>query len=364
MKREAGILALGLAVLLGPACGRKGPLQAPVSRGPQPVERLTARQRAETILLEWTNPEKSVDGRPLKGLDAVEIWVFERGLPGGARPGSASEIEKAARLARRIPRPEFRSFRGPSGAPGGMAFPFVFDPGPAGPKDLAFTVRVLDSGKRASDFAAPVAVGVRPCPKPPWNVEARAFRDHIGISWRGPGSNTDGTKPESVSGYAVYRFEDDGPERRLGTTASDVTRFEDRDVKFGRAYGYFVRAFAAGTEGEVESGDSVTAKVVPRDVFPPEAPAGLVAIPGPGAISLSWAAVREEDLAGYRVWRKEPGVSGYVALTTGLLPVNAFTDTSVMKGKSYVYAVSAVDKDGNESPRAECGPVGLKESGA
>ena len=361
MKREAAIFALGLAVLLGPACGRKGPLQPPLSAGPKPVEGLTARQRAETIVLEWTNPEKAVDGRPARDLDAAEIWVFDRGLPDGPAAG----IEKAARLARRIVRAEFASFRGPAeGSLRRMAFAFVFDPGPAGPKDLAFTVRVFDGKRRASEFAAPVVVAVRPCPKPPWNVEAKAFRDHIEVIWWGPESNIDGTKPESVGGYAVYRFEGESPERRLGTTGSDVTRFEDRDFTFGRAYRYFVRALAPGAGGEVESGDSVTANVVPRDVFPPDPPAGLVAIGAPEAISLSWAAGREDDLAGYRVWRKEPGVSGYTALTTGLLAANAFTDTTAAAGKTYVYAVSAVDKDGNESPKAECGPVALKEGGA
>ena len=104
MKREARILALGLAVLLGPACGKKGPLQPPLSAGPQPVEGLTARQRAAAVILEWTNPERAVDGRPLGALDAAEVWVFERGLPPGFRPGSGKDVEKAARLARRIPR--------------------------------------------------------------------------------------------------------------------------------------------------------------------------------------------------------------------------------------------------------------------
>lgn len=365
MKRAAAILALGLALLPGQACGKKGPLQPPLSAGPKPVEGLTARQRAETVILEWTNPEKAVDGRPVGALEAVEIWVFDRGLPAGARPGPAAEVEKAARLARRIPRAEFASFRGPAeGASRSMAFAFVFDPGPAGPKDLAFTVRVLDGKRRGSDFAAPVAVAVRTCPKPPWNVEARVLRDRIEISWWGPESNIDGTKPESVSGYAVYRFEGESPERRLGTTASDVTRYEDRGFRFGQTYSYFVRALAAGTKEEVESGDSAAAEAVARDIFPPDPPAGLVAIAAPDAVSLSWAAGREEDLAGYRVWRKEPGLSDYVALTPGLLAANAFTDATAARGKTYIYAVSAVDKDGNESARAESGPVGLKEGGA
>jgi len=365
MKRRAAILALGLAVFLCPACGKKGPLQPPLAAGPKTVEDLTARQRAAAVVLEWTNPAKAVDGRPIGSLEAVEVWVFDRGLPAGARRGDASEVERTARLARRISRPEFEGFGGPAAGPvGRMTFPFAFDAGPAGPKDLAFTVRVIDGKRRASAFAAPVAVALRPCPGPPGPVTVAVLRDRIEVSWAKPEANTDGTRPASVGGYAVYRSEGEEPWRRLGATEADVTRFEDGDFRFGRTYRYVVRALAPGPGDEVESGDSAAAEAAARDVFPPDPPVGLVAIPAPEAISLSWTAGREEDLAGYRVWRREPGVSDFVALTPGLLAANAFTDTTAAKGKTYVYAVSAVDRDGNESSRSEAGPVGLKESRA
>ena len=367
MKREAVVLALGLAVFLSASCGKKGPLQPPVSAAPKPVEGLTARQRAATVILEWANPDRSVDGRPVGDLAAVEVWVFDRGLAAGSKPVRAEDVEKSARLARRVPRPEFAGFRDPAGGPPRrMTFPFAFDPGPAGPKQLAFTVRVFDAKRRASDFAAPVAVALRPCPEPPRKVAARTHHDHIELNWEAHGWNIDGTGAKGVGGYAVYRSDGEGPARRMGRTGSGVTRFEDRDFKFGQAFLYFVRALAPGTDGEVEveSGDSAAVTVEPRDVFPPDAPAGLVAIATQDGISLSWAAGREEDLAGYRVWRKEPESSEFAALTTGLLAANAFTDTTAAKGKLYVYAVSAVDRDGNESPRSECGPVGLKEGGA
>jgi hypothetical protein len=369
MKRSAGILALGLAVLLGPACGKKGPLQPPLTREPKPVERLTAFQRGETILLEWTNPEKYVDGRPLGALETVEIWVFDRGLAPVGRPLPSAEVEKTARLARRIIKEEFVSFRGQAGTQTStMAFPYVFDPGPSSPKTLGFTVRVRDSKKRASDFSPPTAVTIRTCPKPPWAVEARVFRRFIEVIWSAPGSNTDGTEPENVAGYVVYRYEGGGPARKLtpspldGQSHEGFFRFEDRDFAFGKAYGYFIRAVAAGTEGAVESGDSIAAEIVPRDIFPPDPPAGLVAVSGPEVISLSWDPVRDEDLAGYRVWKKEAGEPGFVQLTQGVLSGNAFTDPAVQQGKTYVYAVSAEDKNGNESPKSETGPVSLKGS--
>ena len=161
MARPFATLILGLPLLVFPACGRKGPLVIPAGREPMAVEGLVAAQRGQVVLLEWTNPVKAVSGRPLTDLEAVEIWVFDGGLATDGRPFAPAEVEKTARLARRIPKEEFGNFRGRDGARDtGMAFSFAFDPGPAGPRRLAFAVRVFDVKGRASDFAPPVAVEI------------------------------------------------------------------------------------------------------------------------------------------------------------------------------------------------------------
>jgi hypothetical protein len=151
---------VGLGLVLCPGCGRKGPLILPQGGAPQVVEGLTAVQEGSAVVLEWTNPGKTVAGHPLEPLSAVEIWVFERGLPVAGRALASADVEKTARLVRRIPREEFGRFGAPTGRPAGMSFPFVFDPGPAGPKTLAFTVRVFDIKGRASDFSAPAAADI------------------------------------------------------------------------------------------------------------------------------------------------------------------------------------------------------------
>jgi hypothetical protein len=354
MARPFATLILGLPLLVFSACGRKGPLEIPLGREPLAVEGLTAVQRGQVVYLEWTNPVKAVSGRLLAGLETVEIWVFDRGLPPGGGTFPSAEVEKKARLARRISKEEFGSFQGRSGAgESGLAFPFVFDQGPAGPKNLAFTLRVLDSAKRASGFAMPVAVEIRACPNPPIRVGVQVVADFIEVRWGPPDSNIDGPRPENVGGYAVYRFVRDGPKRKLALLPADEIRFEDRDFEFGKAYNYFVRAVAAGTEGAVESGDSQAAEIVPRDVFPPAAPAGLVALAGDDLVSLSWRPAKERDIDGYRVWRKEAGGPIFGALGGGLVRENTFTDRSAAKGVSYIYAVSAVDLTGNEGPKSE-----------
>ncbi len=361
MARPFSILILASSLLVSPACGRKGPLQLAPGREPMAVEGLAAVQRGASVILEWMNPVKAVSGRPLADVGMAEIWVFEKGLPPAGHPLVTSEVQKTARLARRIPQKEFASFQGRAGSPAAaLVFPFAFDPGPDGPKRLAFAVRVIDSKNHASDFGAPAAVDIRPCPKPPASVSARVFPDSIEVGWKGADANIDGTPLGNLGGYAVYRYEGGGPPRRLNPSPVDGLTFADRDFEFGKAYGYFVRAVAAGTQAAVESGDSLIAEVVPRDVFPPAAPDGLAVLAGEGFVSLSWRPAKDRDLDGYRVWRKEAADSPFAPLGAGLVRDNTFTDRSAEKGVSYLYGVSAVDLTGNASPIAGSAPVVAK----
>lgn len=159
MARPHRTLVLGLALVAGLACGRKGPLELPPGREPAAVEGLSASLRGDTVVLEWANPVKAVSGHPLSGLAAVEVWVFDGGLPAGSPAPSSAEAEKAARLVRRIPREEFgQHLKEPGREAGSMVFVYAL---PAdGSARLAFTVRVFDAKGRASDFAPPVAVEI------------------------------------------------------------------------------------------------------------------------------------------------------------------------------------------------------------
>ena len=354
MKRSAGIIALGLAVLLGSACGKKGPLQLPLAREPKPAERLTAFQRGRSIILEWTDPGKYIDGHPLKAAGAAELWILEPGPEAGAKPPALRDFGTRARLARRIAPNELRP------GPGGVRFAYSLAGDQAGHRNLAFSVRVLDAARRPSKFCLPVMVEIQLCPLPPEIGDVRVLKDRVEISWTPPAANIDGSKPAIVAGYTVYRSDGMSEPEKLTPSPTAGLSFEDRSFQFGASYTYTVRACATVTNPCLESDDSAARNIVPRDIFPPDLPAGLVAVPGPGVISLSWEPVRDQGLAGYRVWRKEEGGAEFDPLTPGLLPGNTFTDSSALKGKTYVYAVSAKGKNGTESARTETGPVSLK----
>jgi predicted small lipoprotein YifL len=361
MKRSAGILALGLAVFLWPACGRKGPLQPPAAREPKSVEGLTVFQRGGSIILEWTNPAKYADGRPLGPLGTAEVWLADPGPGQGTEPLTPQDFKARARLVRRLaggdlePAPEASS--GPASV---TRFAYQFSAENPGLRRLAFSVRVLDAKRRPSKFCPPVRVETRTCPLPPEILDVRVFADRIELNWAPPSGNVDRTGPASVSGYLVYRSAGGAKPEKLTPAPVPGPTFEDRRFAFEVPYTYVVRACAAGPDPCLESDDSAPREILAQDTFPPDPPRGLVALAGPGVISLSWEAGREEDLAGYRVFRKEAAESGFASLKPGTTAGLSFTDASVEPGKTYTYAVSALDKKGNESPKAESRLVSLK----
>ncbi len=81
----------------------------------------------------------------------------------------------------------------------------------------------------------------------------------------------------------------------------------------------------------------------PRHVRP-ESTAGVLVVAGPGAISLSWDANTEPDLAGYLVLRGEAAGDTLQPLTPTPIAATNYEDKTAQPGVRYVYAIVAVDK--------------------
>ncbi|MER8046817.1 PA14 domain-containing protein [Streptomyces sp. NPDC094032] len=87
------------------------------------------------------------------------------------------------------------------------------------------------------------------------------------------------------------------------------------------------------------------------DTVRPLAPGGVAATydRNSGRATLRWAANKEMDLAGYRVYRRT-GTSPWSRISTAAPRTTTyFTDVPPFTGQVYVYEVRAVDKAGNES---------------
>ena len=92
------------------------------------------------------------------------------------------------------------------------------------------------------------------------------------------------------------------------------------------------------------------------DTEPPATPRGVRSITGDGQVIVEWFPNGEADLAGYNIWRDDDGNEEFdllaeVSSDSSDADVDrlSFVDEEVINGRSYSYAISAVDYDGNES---------------
>ncbi len=186
------------------------------------------------------------------------------------------------------------------------------------------------------------------------------------LSWLFPLENRLGQPLTQLKGFSLYRCETDGvaPDRRclkdfavladidlsyprVGQVQGEAVVFRDTRLRPGRRYEYKVAAYGPRRY----LGDFAPALSHAWGVLP-QAPRDLKAQPGDRSVTLTWTPVARladgsptTDLAGYRVYRRDPGRSAQ-RVTPQLLPEPVFQEVALMNGVEYTYTVRAVRRVG------------------
>lgn len=330
MKPIVSRLALGMFLLAAIACGKAGPPQPPVPRGPLPPATVTVRQTGETAVVCFTVPDPR-GAKPNQVLAASEVLrvTYAPGLQVPRDP-------QAFRV-----RSQTIGTPGPEDLVPGRRL-CVTDPGlpaleggPAG-WTLRYAVRLRDRGGRPSSLiAAPDLVAVA-SPSPPVNVRAEMTSDGAVLRW-------DAVAEPPDAQYLVYRAEGSEPIPETPLTAQSIARLEflDEAPVPGKTYRYAVRVEALPGLPVRESASSAEVQVVATDLFAPERPSGLVAVQERGAVRLFWNPNTERDLAGYRLERRRPGGAWEIR---GRPVEPLFLDDAVVPGDRWEYRVVAIDR--------------------
>jgi len=363
MKNFFSVLLTTILLLSGLSCGKKGNILPPLVRFPQTAEDVRIVQKAEQIILTWQNPTAYDDGSALSAIEEIEIWVLEVKTTKEKETAEiqAEGFEQKAKLYATIEKDQISEYLGEERAgEGSMRYSY-----PLSGKDFlstkyTFGLRIKDN-KRYSPFSALISLKPVVLPLPPSNAAAVVYTDRIEIQWQPPSKNIDQSIPPNVKGYNIYRSEGEAEPQLLNAGLIKEEKYDDRNFVFGQTYKYFVRASATDTSPYLESEDSAGIEILTRDTFAPEAPKGLISVAGQDVLSISWDASEEDDLAGYRVWRREEGTEEILLLTPDPIKESAYNDREVERGKMYAYAVTALDKSGNESPRSKILIDGIRE---
>jgi hypothetical protein len=355
MKKIFFLFFLSIFLLLCPCCGKKGNLLPPLVRFPQTVEDVQVVQKPDRIVLTWKNPTAYEDGSTLSVIEKIEIWVLEQVTTGEAQLAEIppEQFAEMAKLHATITEDMIKESDAQEEAPQGqMEYSFDLTGTDALSKKYTFGIRVKGK-KRYSSFSPLMSLKPMVLPLPPTQVKAAMFPDKIEITWDPPLKNRDQSSPPHVEGYNIYRSQGEEEPQRLNDGLIKEEKYKDKNFVFGQTYRYLIRASATDTSPYLESEDSEAAEILTEDTFPPQPPEGLISVAGQDFLALSWDQNKEEDLAGYRVWRLDEGSQEFRLLTPDLIKEAAYNDRAVEKGKRYTYAVTALDTAGNESVKSE-----------
>ncbi len=345
----------------------------PIERKPPtpiPVTDLTAFQFGNDVILSFTPPHDAVEKRDIQQPLSIQVYRnFEPIAPANS-PAAAAPAEPTLLLT--IPPAMVDRYM----VQGRVRFvdSLRAEDFSAGGSEAVYLVRTFVSPKKLSANSNVAALATYPPANPIANLKAEFKRAGVTLSWTPPEKTLIGAAP-NIAFYRVYRAETESvqiaganstaaggteapntkvPFARIAEAASPP--YTDTQTELDKTYVYSVRSIAQQPGVQIESLDSNLATITPKDVFPPPAPQDLVvafvpAVGGtPGYLDLSWSINAATDIAGYNVYRNdEPSRLG-TRLNPELLLTPAFRDMNAVPGRTYFYAVTAVDRSGNESP--------------
>jgi chitodextrinase len=193
----------------------------------------------------------------------------------------------------------------------------------------SYTVVALDaagnaSGQSTSASATTLATPDTTPPSTPTGLTASAVStSQINLSW------TASTDNVGVTGYRIYRG------GTLLVTVGTVTTYQDTGITASTAYSYTVVAIdAAGNASGQSAAASATTSATSN-----------------GTAVLTWTAVTDANLSGYRVYYGTASGTYLQPYGQGISVgnVTTYTVTGLSSGTTYYFVVTSVDTSGNES---------------
>jgi hypothetical protein len=375
--------SLAALVLIALACGKRGDPRPPIPIIPKATTDLVVTQRADQVILSWSYPSLTTAGRNLTAIRRISVFRYVEELPAAGvglnptaiQPGDvdASVPQPIALFAKipTLPQAQFikLSHRIDSiekanltSATAGSKLVFTDKP-PFRSTDgrpVRVTYAVVTEGETARGDISNLGILVPlPVATAPVGLTATPKPEGVVLAWETPKTSVSGEEAPVISGYRIYRNAPGDVVNEFavpintppvrGTTYTDTPPYGEHE--------YRVSAVALEGPPLLQSNASAPVRVSFKDLVAPPAPASVTALVETKIMRLLWDPVEAPDLAGYHVYRSE-GVghtdikdAGTVLLVNELVTATTITDANPNLGIAYRYAVTAVDKSGNESPR-------------
>lgn len=338
--KAGGVLLLGLLLMLSIGCGKKGDPLPPLRSVPLTTNDLDIRQQGRSILFEMGYPSTTASGLALGGVDAVELLELVKPLlaDGELPKVEPREFEAAASSVLTLRGSDLGS------AVAGDRIQFELPMAstlPEQPVASFFAVRTW----KAEEFSAVsnrVGLVVGEPPPPPSSLALEARSRGVLLTWK--------FEHESpVDGFDIFRRE--AQVRAYGEplkrVSAEENSFLDLRAEFHQRYIYTVRT-VGNSEPLVWSAEAGEQEINYEDRFAPPLPKNFVVLGERGRVRLRWDPSQAPDVAGYFLYRREPG-RDFHPINDKALDAVEYTNDGLVAGFSYSFRIQVVDHKGNRS---------------
>jgi len=332
----------GLILLITLAgCGFKTNPVAPQGVVPRPITDLHYELSEKGVTLFWSYPIETVTGQDITSIDEFVLYravvpadsycetcpiPFGKPivLPGGSLPGEGRKTGTYEATLLRPGSMYFFKIRSRSG----------------------WLAESADSNLVSFIWEIPTAA--------PTGLKVTQEGGTVHLSWQPVTVHIDGSPVSEPVRYQVSRRLGGAPFAEIGKPVA-ATEFTDNEVQAGRTYYYRVQAMGLYKKGMVGGGYSESVAATPRDVTAPAPPVNVHAVRTGVGVKIYWDGVQENDLKGYRVYRRIG--SGGKAVQIGEVDARytLFDDRNIPAGTARLfYSVSSFDNSdpANESTRS------------
>ncbi len=323
------ILALASVLALNVGCGYVGPVVPPSPMTPLPVSDLAVVERGDKLIITFNTPAATTDALGVTHLSDIQLRMGP-----APEPFDIAQWESSSRLYELTPPAEQPDAEDPTPEPMKKILPVADWQG----KQIIVAVRTAVKGERHfSQWSNRVVINVeRPLQPPVLKVEGTSQGYRLTWEAERPGLH-----------YQVMRSSPTDKAPVIVGTA-EKNEFVDTTSQWDTPYDYTVTAQDGAL---VESLPSAAVHKEEPDKFAPSVPSDLTALAGPDSIEISWTRSPEPDLKGYLVYRSTN--KGPFMVVGELTALPTFSDRKAEHGRTYQYAVSAVDNKNNESDKSK-----------
>lgn len=312
-----------LPFLILTGCGYVGDVRPPAMYIPQNIQDLRGLQRGGTLLVEASLPRFTTEGLTIDDLPKLEVRYGPPPPPGNFDVNAwGSEARKASAVVNE----------------NGLLRAALSIADLAG-KEIFVSARTATPKGRWSGWSNVLVLTIQPPLATPVSIKPESSPDGVRLTWSGDAPN-----------YRVFRKAEGEEDFRLLAESGEAA-YTDATAEYGKKYAYQLQGKRRVNNRDDESEVSAVVEITPVDTFPPAVPQGLSLLLAVSSVEVAWERNLDKDLRGYYVYRASSGAA--LERISDLLEVPAFSDRKIESGKSYSYAVTSVDRNGNESAKTE-----------